>query len=98
MLANLVEIQVAGLVAGAGFLSALIGVAAGFGERAGRRSLPTVRGRAASDPDELRELCEDLGRELEHSVRRMTLLPRIHGLRFYAELQRIREETRPAGR
>ncbi len=98
MLARLVEIQVAALFAGAGLLNAWIDAAARFGERAGRRGIPVLRREPASDPDELRDLCQDLGLEYERCVREMTQLPRIHGLRFYAELQRIREESQPARR
>jgi hypothetical protein len=94
MVVNLAEIQVAGLLAGAGLLKAWIDIGADFGERAGRRSIPVTRGEAASDPDALPHLCQDLLSEFERCARELTQLPRIHGLRFYAELQRIREASR----
>lgn len=98
MLANLLQIQIAGVLAGAGLLTTLIDMAAGFGDRMGRRGIPVVRDGTARDPDGLRDLCQDLGGELERGVREMAQLPRIHGLRFYAELQRIREESEAARR
>jgi hypothetical protein len=97
-LANLVQIQVAGVLAGAGLLTGLIEMAAGLGDRMGRRTVPVVRGDGTGDRDELRDLCQELGGELERCLREMTQLPRIHGLRFYAELQRIREESKAARR
>ena len=85
---TLAQAQLAALLTGAAFVKEWTEVTSRYGEQVYKSLIAPARSRKAYG-----EAAEEVMQEYQKYLRQMANLPRIYGLRFYSELQKIRDET-----
>ena len=88
MMVTLTQAQVAALLTGAAFVKEWTEVTSRYGEQVFKSLMALAWSRKAYGG-----AAEEVMQEYQKYLRQMANLLRIYGLRFYSELQRIRDET-----
>jgi predicted nucleotidyltransferase len=85
---NLIQAQLAGLTTGAAFLSQWAEIATSYNEQVGKILIELAR-----NPESYAKATADTMDQYRNYLGQMTTLPRISAMRFYSELERIRNAT-----
>jgi hypothetical protein len=85
---DLIQAQLAGLTTGAAFLSQWAEIATRYSEQVGQILIELAR-----NPESYAQATADALDEYRNYLGQMTTLPRISAIRFYSELERIRNAT-----
>jgi hypothetical protein len=88
VLMDLIQAQLAGLTTGAAFLSQWTEIATRYSEQVGKILIELAR-----NPETYAKATANAMDEYRNYLGQMTTLPRISAIRFYSELERIRNAT-----
>src|SRR5262245_59009176 len=88
MIINLIQAQLAGLTTSAAFLNQWAEIATSYGEQ-----VVKILIELAQNPESYTKATADIMDEYRNYLGEMTTLPTVSAIRFYSELERIRNAT-----